>query len=121
MPSNDAVQRFKDILANITRIEDFTKGLNAETFSKTEEAIYSVKYALLIISEAAQKLDTLATELCPGIPWREIRGLGNRLRHEYDLIDVARIWLVVEKDLPPLKQSVRSALLRLRESPAENP
>ena len=120
MPSNDAVQRFEDILANITRIEDFTKGLNAETFSETEEGIYSVKYALLIISEAAQKLDAIATELCPGIPWREIRGLGNRLRHEYDMIDVARIWLVVEKDLPPLKQSVQAALLRL-ESTAENP
>ena len=89
MPSNDAVQRFED--ANITRVEDFTKGLNAETFSETEEGIYSVKYAFLIISEAAQKLDALATELCPGIPWREIRGLGNRLRHEYDMMDVARI------------------------------
>ena len=93
----------------------------SHTFSETDEAIYSVKYALLIISEAAQKLDTIATELCPGIPWREIRGLGNRLRHEYDMIDVARNWLVVEKDLPPLKQSVQAALLRLRESPAENP
>ena len=66
MPSNDAVQRFEDILANITRVEDFTKGLNAQTFSETDETIY-VKYALLIISEAAQKLDTVATELCPGI------------------------------------------------------
>ncbi len=121
MPSDDAVQRFEDILANITRIEDFTKGLNADSFSKTDEAVYSVKYALLIISEAAQKLDTIATELCPGIPWREIRGLGNRLRHEYDMIDVVRIWLVVEKDLPALKQAVQAALLRLRESPDENP
>ena len=95
--------------------------MNAQTFSETDEAIYSVKYALLIISEAAQKLDTLAMELCPGIPWREIRGLGNRLRHEYDMIDVARIWLVVEKDLAPLKQSVQAALLRLRETPDENP
>jgi len=105
----------------MTRIENLTKGLNAETFGKTDEAIYSVKYALLIISEAAQKLDTIATELCPGIPWREIRGLGNRLRHEYDMIDVVRIWRVVEKDLPPLKQAVQAALLRLRESPDENP
>ena len=100
MPSKDAVQRFKDILANITRIEAFTKGLDAQTFSENDEAVYSVKYALLIISEAAQKLDAIAIELCPGIPWREIRGLGNRLRHEYDLIDVARIWLVVERIFP---------------------
>jgi uncharacterized protein with HEPN domain len=52
VPTSDAIQRFEDILSNITRIEDFTKGLTTQTFSQTDEAIYSVKYALLIISEA---------------------------------------------------------------------
>jgi uncharacterized protein with HEPN domain len=45
----------------------------------------------------------------------EIRGLGNRLRHEYDTVDLARIWLLVERNLPPLKaacQDARKALSR---------
>jgi uncharacterized protein with HEPN domain len=36
---------------------------------------------------------------------RDMRGLGNRLRHAYDSIDTRLIWLIVEKDLAPLKAS----------------
>lgn len=35
----------------------------------------------------------------PTIPWAEIRGIGNRLRHEYDTVDPVRIWRVVHRDL----------------------
>lgn len=68
------------------------------------------------ISEAAKKLGTFAEENCPGVPWPEIRALGNFLRHEYDRIESERLWLVVERDLPPLKQAVLTALGKLRES-----
>lgn len=114
MPSKDPVQRFEDILENIARIERFTVGLNLEAFSQDERVLFAVKHALLIISEAAVKLDALAPELCPDIPWADIRGLGNRLRHEYHSIDVIRIWRMVERELPPLKTAVEGALKRLR-------
>ena len=29
--------------------------------------------------------------------------IGNLLRHEYDRVDVARVWLTIEDDLAPLK------------------
>ena len=37
------------------------------------------------------------------------------LRHEYDRIDVARVWLTIEDDLAPLKAAVEAALKQLRE------
>jgi len=68
------------------------------------------------ISEAAKKLGDVAEQLCPGIPWAKVRAVGNVLRHEYDRIDVGRVWLMVEADLPPLKAAVQAALKGLRES-----
>jgi uncharacterized protein with HEPN domain len=61
-------------------------------------------------------LGGLAAELSPNIPWKDVRGLGNRLRHEYANIDVVRLWRVVERDLPVLKAGVRSALVHLEMS-----
>lgn len=29
-------------------------------------------------------------------PWRDIRGIGNRLRHGYDALDSAMIWEAVQ-------------------------
>ena len=65
-----------------------------------------------LISEAAARLGGQAETLCPGQPWRNIRGLGNWLRHQYDRIDIEAIWRTIEKDLPSLKASVTQALSR---------
>jgi uncharacterized protein with HEPN domain len=42
--------------------------------------------------------------------------MGNLLRHEYDRIDVVRVWLMIEDDLAPLKAAVEAPLKQLRES-----
>ena len=65
-------------------IEQFTKGFDAKTFADNDQVIFAVKYALMIISEATTKLGDTAADFRPVIPWREIRGLGNRLQHDYD-------------------------------------
>ena len=36
------------------------------------------------------------------IPWRQVRDLGNVLRHGYDAVDDGQVWVIVERDLPPL-------------------
>ncbi len=114
MPSSDPAQRFQDILDNVDRIERFTAGLSLQDFGGDEEKLFAVQHALLIISEAAAKLGELAPELCPEIDWRDIRGLGNRLRHEYHGIDIVRLWRMVERDLAPLKTAAEQALRKLR-------
>jgi uncharacterized protein with HEPN domain len=110
LPSSDPLQRFDDIIENIARIERFTQGMNMRAFAGSEQTIHAVKYALLIVSEAAIKLGDTASALCPDIPWREVRGLGNRLRHDYGTIDIVRIWLLIERDLPSLKVVCKGAL-----------
>lgn len=62
--------------------------------------------ALEIISEAARHLpeDLLATQ--PHIPWPQIRGIGNILRHEYHKVADAIIWAVITDHLPVLLQAV---------------
>jgi uncharacterized protein with HEPN domain len=82
--------------------------------AKAQRTIFACHYALLIISEAAKRLGPKADELCPGFPWRDIRGIGNRLRHAYDMLDFALIWKVYQDDLPPLKTGVAAALERLK-------
>jgi len=113
VPSSDPVQRFSDIIENIEAIERFTVGMDLQGFALADQTIRATKYSLLVLSEAAAKLGDLAADLCPSIPWREIRGLGNRLRHDYQSIDVVRIWLLIERDLPPLKAACHDALRRL--------
>jgi uncharacterized protein with HEPN domain len=79
----------------------------------------AVERCLERISEAANKLGTAAESLCPGVPWPQIRGIGNRLRHEYDRIDGVRIWFMVERDLAPLKLAIQAVLSQMRAQEGE--
>ena len=115
MPFNDPVQPLQDILENINRIERFLAGKSALDIAEDERTLFASQYALLIISEAAKRLGDDAERLCPGQPWRDIRGIGNHLRHAYDNLDAVLIWKVFQEHLPPLKAAV-SAALRLLET-----
>lgn len=115
MPSNDPVQRFEDILANIARIGKHTAGIDNETVFEENHVVFdAVERCLERISEAAKKLGPVAETLCPGISWPKIRGLGNVLRHEYDRVEGIRIWYVVQDDLPQLKIAVSDTLRKLK-------
>lgn len=113
MPSSDPARRFEDILENIAKIERFTRCMDFPAFAASEQTVYAVNHAMLILSEAAAKLGEQANQLCPEVAWADIRGLGNRLRHDYDNINPIRIWLIVEKELDPLKSAIAKALQRL--------
>ncbi|HTT62977.1 MAG TPA: HepT-like ribonuclease domain-containing protein [Bryobacteraceae bacterium] len=45
------------------------------------------------------------------MPWRDIRGLGNQLRHTYERIDLSTIWNTVVDDLPALKAAKEHVLI----------
>ena len=105
------------ILENVRRIERFTAGVDLVAFSENEEKIFAVRAAFIEFSEAAIRLGPAAGTLCPGIPWRDVRGIGNHLRHGYDRIDLERLWNTITEDLPILGEAVTSALRQLQNTP----
>ncbi len=88
----------------------FIDGLDLDAFAKDEKTIAAVERKLQLITEAAFRLGDRAEALCPGIAWRNIRGMGNWLRHQYDRVDLETVWNTVTVDLPHLELAVARAL-----------
>ena len=57
---------------------------------------------LLIIGEASNRISESTQNSSPSIPWRLIKGMRNRLVHEYDDIDLDTVWETVKTSLPIL-------------------
>ena len=110
MPFKEPSLSLGDIVEAIAAIKQFTLGMSAETFCTDKKTVAAVERKLQVISEAASRLGDQAEVLCPGLPWRNIRGIGNWLRHQYDHVDVDSIWRTVIDDLPPLESAVIRAL-----------
>ena len=49
----------------------------------------------------------------PDQPWRSIRNFGNALRHDYDELNLDRVWGIVARDLPSLRAACEEALHKL--------
>jgi len=116
VPSKDPIQRFADILENIVLIEEFTRGMDLNSYREDLKTRNATERCLERISEAAKKLGEVAEELCPTVRWPSVRALGNFLRHEYDRVDPGRVWVMIEDDLGPLKAASQRALDRLRQA-----
>jgi uncharacterized protein with HEPN domain len=110
-------QGLKDILEAVSRIEHYTAGMDFENFRQSPMVIDAVERNLQKISEAATRLGEQAPAFCPGIPWHNVRGMGNWLRHQYDAVDVEIIWLTVTDKMPALKTAVTVALDQQRHEP----
>jgi uncharacterized protein with HEPN domain len=112
LPFKDEDNSLRDIADAIGMIETFTCAMDFEGFRGDPKTVAAVERHLQIISEAAIRLGESAQRRCPGLPWREIRGMGNWLRHQYDRIELPVIWKTVQDDLPRLKAAVLHALDR---------
>ena len=117
LPFRDPALSLRDILDGIDMIAEFVRGMELEAFRGDLKTVAAVERKLLLISEAAMRLGEDGERLCPGVPWRNIRGIGNWLRHRYDRVDVETVWNTVVYDLPPL----RSGVLRALTPPPANP
>ncbi|HEY3621347.1 MAG TPA: HepT-like ribonuclease domain-containing protein [Roseiarcus sp.] len=65
-----------------------------------------VQRAIEIVSEAARRIPPELQARQPNIPWAQIMGIGNVLRHKYHRVSDTLIWNVVQEYLPPLKAAI---------------
>lgn len=95
MPSRTPQHRLRDILDNIRWIQSDTETLSEADFLADRTRQDAVLFCMLRISEAASKMRGVVEALAPDQPWHRIRTFGNVLRHEYEGIDLQRVWQIV--------------------------
>lgn len=98
------------ILEAIANIETDTVGYDFDKFRKDRRVRQLVERNLEIISEASRRLPQAAKDAEGQIPWRDIAGIGNVIRHDYHDTYPSVLWKTCAKDLQPLKD----ALARIR-------
>ena len=63
-------------------------------------------FRLIQVSENSDRLTDPFKQQHPTIPWRAIKGLRNRIVHEYGNVDLAVVYDTVKNDIPVLLEEL---------------
>lgn len=110
MADDRSVWRARDIKRCIVEIRQL---LDGKTFEQTQdEAVTRAAFErfLEILSEASRHIPEAWKQQHGSIPWRQVAGLGNHLRHAYHRTDAQALWSIYEDDLDGLEQAVDAIL-----------
>ncbi len=55
-----------------------------------------------ILGESAHKIDKATETALSSIPFKSIRGMRNRIAHDYGAVDFKIVWAVTQQEIEPL-------------------
>lgn len=93
------------ILECIRRIEEHVAG-GRDAFFASHTLQDATLRNLQTMTEATQRLSDAAKLTQPHIPWQQIAAFRNVLVHNYLGIDMEQVWIIIHRDVPPLKQAI---------------
>ena len=100
----------KHIIEAISRIEDYTKGVDNKKFISSNLIQAGVIREIEIIGEASKMLDDKFKDKHPSVPWKQIVGMRDKLIHGYFGVDIEAVWETIKRDIPALRAEVKKIL-----------
>ena len=92
----------------ISNIQRYTGDCNSLVeFEADPMRVDATVFNLMQIGEVARAVLASEEEIMPDIPWQQIRGLRNRIVHNYDGIDMAIVYETAKEDIPELAEKLK--------------
>ena len=79
-----------------------TEGITPEGLRENEVLCDSVLFRLIQISENSSKLTQAFKDHNRDIPWHAIKGMRNRIVHEYGDVDLSVVHQTISEDIPSI-------------------
>jgi uncharacterized protein with HEPN domain len=112
MPPREWKLRVEDILDAIAKIRRYTEAMTIDTLMADERTVDAVMRNITIIGEVSNHVPAAIRNRYPEVPWDEMRGIRNRLVHEYYEVDMDILWQTLRGNLPPLVPLLQEVLRR---------
>jgi len=92
----------KKLITDLSFIIEHTKDLSQEELENNEVLVDSVMFRLIQISEHSNKLTEDFKLSNSSVPWKALKGMRNRIVHEYGNVDMTVVYDTVKNDIPGL-------------------
>ena len=100
----------KKIVTDLAFIIEHTEKLTQAELEENEILVDSVMFRLIQVSENSDKLTDEFKAYYVNIPWRAMKGMRNRIVHEYGNVDLVVVYDTVKNDLPELLRELQEMI-----------
>lgn len=114
-----SANRSRDLLPLLVMLESVEKILLYANGFQTAERFFGaddqVKFnaSLLLLSNIGENVGKISEETrgaYPAFPWKQVRGLRNRIAHDYTGIDYEMVFDIITEHIPPLKNALENII-----------
>lgn len=114
MQSKDRIT-IQKIINYIKEVREYVGDMKTEEFLEDKKTMTACAFSVSQIGELAKEITDEAQEKYSQIPWTAIKGMRNKIVHDYENIDLAVLWGTIEKSLPDLKIKLEKILFENQE------
>lgn len=97
-----------DILESCQLIRESVSGIAPEDFERDRHLRESVIWRIFIIGEAATQLPEEIKNMAPAVPWHLVKGMRNRIAHQYFGLKYSVLWHTATVSIPEMEPSIRA-------------
>ena len=83
-------------------IRGYVAGVSFEEFGRNSEKRDAVAWRLSVLGESAHKIDKVTETIPSRVPFKNIRGMRNRIAHDYGAVDFQIVWAVARVEIEPV-------------------
>lgn len=105
MEKDDTIY-LRHVFDAINIIEEYLQDMDEEKFKATRLIQDGVIRQVEIMGEAIRHISKDLRYTYSEIPWQDIAGMRDKLIHDYFGVDLEKVWLTTQEDLPVLKKQV---------------
>jgi len=88
----------------------YAQGLSQAELASDKMRTSAILYQILIVGEATKRLSREFKSQHPEIPWDDMAGMRDIVAHQYDRINFAQLWNVIELSMPDLLKMIEPLL-----------
>ena len=107
---NKEYQSIIKMIEYIDRAKQYTRDVTFEEFSKDIKTIDATVLVISQIGELVKNFDKDFQTQNSNIKWHILKGLRNRIIHDYEGINLDVIWSIIQNDLQPLRINLQQIL-----------
>lgn len=110
MKSKDRII-IQKIISYIDDVEQYIEGIDVKSFLDDKKTITACAFTVSQIGELSKEITNEAQNTYKNIPWKSIKGMRNKIVHDYENVDLSVLWGTITKSLPDLKNDLKEILI----------